>query len=103
MFKHLHSVIINSLLVVLLVGMLIMPITAMGLIGFKDPNENENREVLSVQDSQEKCREIESHVDLEMEQEAFQKLMEDIKESTESTEEETLEIEKTETPSTDLE
>lgn len=47
MFKHMHTMLINGLLVVLLLGILVMPMTSLGLMGYKtDPQV----EVLSAQD-----------------------------------------------------
>ena len=48
MLKHVHAVIINSLLVVLFLGIMLMPITSLGLTSYK-PIQDKN-EVLSVQD-----------------------------------------------------
>ena len=48
MLKHVHTVIINSLLVVLFLGIMLMPMTSLGLTSYK-PIQDKN-EVLSVQD-----------------------------------------------------
>jgi len=48
MLKHVHAVIINSLLVVLFLGIMLMPMTSLGLTSYK-PIQDKN-EVLSVQD-----------------------------------------------------
>jgi len=48
MLKHVHTVIINSLLVVLFLAIMLMPMTSLGLTSYK-PIQDKN-EVLSVQD-----------------------------------------------------
>ena len=48
MLKHVHTVIINSLLVVLFLGIMLMPMTSLGLTSYK-PIQDKN-EVLSAQD-----------------------------------------------------
>lgn len=48
MLKHVHAVIINSLLVVLFLGIMLMPMTSLGLTSYK-PIQDKN-EVLSAQD-----------------------------------------------------
>ena len=48
MLKHVHAVIINSLLIVLFLGIMLMPMTSLGLTSYK-PIQDKN-EVLSVQD-----------------------------------------------------
>ena len=47
MLKHVHAVIINSLLVVLFLGIMLMPMTSLGLTSYK-PIQDKN-EVLSAQ------------------------------------------------------
>jgi hypothetical protein len=93
MFKHFHTIVINSLLVILLIGILVMPITTLGLTGFKDP-EKDN--VLSVQDKQQEETTKTIEIDIEKEQEYYRELMKSIKESTESTTAEVLDSESTE-------
>lgn len=48
MLKHMHTIIINSLLVVLLLGIMVMPMTSLGLMGYKSSQDTSR--VLSVQD-----------------------------------------------------
>lgn len=55
MFKRINTLIINSLLVVLLLGILIMPISSLGLAGIK--TQDGRNEVLSVQDTKEAVEE----------------------------------------------
>ena len=43
-----HTIIINSLLVVLLLGIMVMPMTSLGLMGYKSSQDTSR--VLSVQD-----------------------------------------------------
>lgn len=82
MFKHFQKALINSLLVVLLLGILMMPISSMGLMSFRTQEE---REVLSVQDTTEKTEEN-TFIDYEKEEETYlERILREAEESTEST------------------
>jgi len=84
MLKHMHTIIINSLLVVLLLGIMIMPMTSLGLLGYKSSQDTSR--VLSVQDERSlKEREAEEMEEwIEQETYYYENVLK-VLESTEST------------------
>lgn len=78
MFKHIQTLVINSLLVVLLLGILVMPLTSLGLMAYKAPSQTQ---VLSAQDKQKDFQE-----QLEKERRYYRMMREIQRESSESTE-----------------
>jgi len=84
MLKHMHTIIINSLLVVLLLGIMVMPMTSLGLMGYKSSQDTSR--VLSVQDERSlKEREAEEMEEwIEQETYYYENVLK-VLESTEST------------------
>lgn len=84
MLKHMHTIIINSLLVVLLLGIMVMPMTSLGLMGYK--SSQDTSKVLSVQDERSlKEREAEEMEEwIEQETYYYENVLK-VLESTEST------------------
>ena len=90
MLKHVHAVIINSLLVVLFLGIMLMPMTSLGLTSYK-PIQDKN-EVLSAQDERSLKEQETEELERWVEQETYYyDNMIKVLESTESTTPEELE------------
>jgi len=84
MLKHIHAIIINSLLVVLFLGIMVMPMTSLGLMSYKSIQDT--NEVLSVQDERSLKERDAEIMEKWLEQEAsYYNSMIKVPESTEST------------------
>jgi len=69
MLKHVHTVIINSLLVVLFLAIMLMPMTSLGLTSYK-PIQDKN-EVLSAQDERSLIEQETEELERWVEQETY--------------------------------